>query len=53
MRDEWRGNDLWGGEGDDPYMALAFRGVDPVDETALALGEAILGPIRDNDKRSA
>lgn len=29
-RDEWEGNDFVSGESEDPYFALAFRGVDPL-----------------------
>jgi exodeoxyribonuclease V gamma subunit len=52
-RGEWRGSDFWGGEGDEPYFQLAFRGVDPVGDDFLRLVERILGPIRDADRSGA
>jgi len=49
-RGVWRGSDFWGGEGDEPYFQLAFRGVDPIGDDFLTLVERILGPIRDADR---
>ena len=44
-RNEWRGNDHHPGEGQDPWNALAFRDLDPIDEHFTALAEQLYGPL--------
>jgi exodeoxyribonuclease V gamma subunit len=45
-RSAWVGSDHHRGEGDDAYMALAFRGADPIsDPRFAALAERVFGPL--------
>src|SRR5262249_4794788 len=34
------------GESDDEYVALAFRGVDPIDDRLVTLAKRVFGPMR-------
>lgn len=43
----WQGNDYLIGESLDPWNALAFRGVDPLDQRFETMAEALYGPALD------
>jgi exodeoxyribonuclease V gamma subunit len=55
-RREWVGSDFEQappGEAKDDYVALAFRGVDPIDERLLAMAKRVFGPMREAAERWA
>src|SRR5262249_32456302 len=47
-RDEWDGNDFVDGESADPYLAYAWRDVDPLDGEFEGLAERLLLPLVDH-----
>jgi exodeoxyribonuclease V gamma subunit len=50
-RAEWVGNEDRPGESADPYLALAFRGVDPIGDELATLAERTVGTARAAAKR--